>query len=344
MRLETERLILRPFTWADYDVAYAIAADPDTTRYLYWWGNHGSTPDGDAKRFLERVTAGWEKKPVMAREFALVLKETGEVIGDGSIEELGDGAAEIGWILLPEYRGKGYVTEMARELVRFGFEERGVQKIIATCDARNQKSRNVMERLMMQPASINYGVRPMKDIDGVPGDEMIYALTNEQYDGWQDAAKMEKLPCEFNGFMDLPDLTDGELRLICFRKDPADPVKRWVPAYHFYITKGSEKVGRISLRVGYCPGLYVGGNIGYGVDEQYRGRGYAGRACKLLLPVLKYHKMPVALITNDINNTASRRVCEKLGLRFVRQMDIPMENDMYKNGTHRANIYAMEVK
>ncbi len=344
MHLETERLLLRPFTWDDFDVCYRIAADEGTTRYLYWWGNAGSTPEGDARRFLERVVGGWEKQPVMARDYALVLKENGAVIGDGSIEELGDGTAEIGWILLPEYRGKGYVTEMARELLRFGFEEKGVQKIFATCDARNQKSRSVMERLMMQPAHIAYGARPMKEIDGFPGDEMTYALTKEQYEGWQEAAEMEKLPCVFEGFMDLPDLTDGEIRLICYRKDPADPVKKWVPAYHFYIAKGSEKVGQITLRVGYCPGLYVGGNIGYGVDEAYRGRGYAGRACRLLLPVMQFHKMPVALITNDVNNHKSRRVCEKLGLKRLRQMDVPMNNEMYEKGTRRVNIFALEAE
>ena len=107
MHLETQRLMLRPFTWNDFDVCYRIAADEGTTRYLYWWGNAGSTPEGDANRFLERAVGGWEKKPVMAREYALVLKETGAVIGDGSIEDFGNGEGEIGWILLPEYRGKG---------------------------------------------------------------------------------------------------------------------------------------------------------------------------------------------------------------------------------------------
>ena len=344
MHLETERLLLRPFTWDDFDVCYRIAADEGTTRYLYWWGNAGSTPEGDANRFLERAVGGWEKKPLMAREYALVLKETGTVIGDGSIEDFGNGEGEIGWILLPEYRGKGYVTEMGKELLRYGFEELKLHRIITNCDARNENSWHVMERLMMQRAQITYGVRPAKEQDGFAGDEMTYAITKEQYDGWREAWEMEKLPCEFGGFMELPDLTDGEIRLVCYRKDPADPVKKWVPAYHFYITKGSEKVGQISLRVGYCPGLYIGGNIGYGVDEPYRGRGYAGKACRLLMPVLKYHKMPVALITNDVHNEKSRRVCEKLGLKWLRQMDVPMHNDMYKNGTHRANIFAMEVE
>lgn len=344
MHLETERLILRPFTWDDFDVCYRIAADEGTTRYLYWWGNAGATPEGDANRFLERAVGGWEKKPVMAREYALVLKETGAVIGDGSIEDFGNGEGEIGWILLPEYRGKGYVTEMGRALLRYGFEELKLQKIIANCDARNENSWRVMERLMMQRSSIAYAVRPVKGQDGFPGDELTYAITREQYEGWREAEEIAKGPCEFRGFMDLPDLTDGELRLICHKKSPEDPVTKYVPAYFFYMTVGSEVVGTCDVRIGYGPGLYVGGNIGYDVNEAYRGRGYAGRACQLLKTVLKYHKMKTAIITNSVTNHASCRVCEKLGLVKLREMDVPMNNPMYAQGYRRVNIFKMEVE
>ncbi len=181
MRLETERLILRPFTREDWDTAYRIAADPDTTKYLYYWGNAGSTPEGDAARFLDRATAVWEKDGITDREYAIILKETGETIGDGSIEILDRHTGEIGWILLPEYRGKGYVTEMGRALLQFGFEKLGLNSIIAHGDARNVKSQNVMKRLGMVQTAIQYGVRPQKDADDAPGDEVTYTITREQY-------------------------------------------------------------------------------------------------------------------------------------------------------------------
>ena len=341
-RLETERLILRPFEDADYPLILKIASDPDTVKYLYHWGHPGTTPESDAHRFLSYAVGEWGKTPVRAREFCIVLKETGETLGDGSVEYWGEDEAEIGWILTPEHRGKGYVTEMGRELMRFAFEEMGARRVIAHCDERNMPSQRVMLRLGMEKSDLAFGVRPAKEKDGVPGNEYTYAITREQYHHLLKAWEMEKLPCQFHGFMDLPDLTDGEIRLICHTKAPADPAKKYVPAYLFHIVLGSEVIGKIDLRIGYTPGLYVGGNIGYSVDEKYRGRGYAGRACRLLLLVMRYHQMKIALITNDVRNTASRRVCEKLGLQHLGQMQVPNDNEMYARGIYRVNIYAME--
>jgi len=342
--LETDRLILRPFEDRDYPLILKISSDPETVKYLYHWGHPGATPASDAHRFLSYAMDAWQQSPIRAREYCIVLKETGEALGDGSVEYWGqDGkTAEIGWILTPEHRGKGYVTEMGKELLHFAFEEMGVEKVIAHCDERNMPSQRVMLRLGMEKSELAFGVRPAKEKDGVPGDELTYAITKDQYLHMLKAWEMQTLPCVFNGFMDLPDLTDGEIRLICHAKAPADPAKKYVPAYHFHIALGSEVIGKIDLRIGYTPGLYVGGNIGYSVDEKYRGHGYAGRACRLLLPVMRYHRMPLALITNDVRNAPSRRVCEKLGLRHLGQMKVPYHNDMYARGIYRVNIYALE--
>jgi RimJ/RimL family protein N-acetyltransferase len=178
-RLETERMALRPFTEADYPLILRISSDPATTEYLYYWGRIGTTPESDARRFLDYALKSWKKTPIRAREFCLVVKETGEAIGDGSVEwvEAEPGTAEIGWILLPEHRGKGYATEAGRELMRTAFEVMGADTVIAHCDSRNTPSRNVMERLGMTLRAIEPEARPAKRPGEKNGDECTYALS-----------------------------------------------------------------------------------------------------------------------------------------------------------------------
>ena len=182
-RLETERLYLRPFTWADAPLVLRIASDPDTTRYLYRWALPGVTPDMDVERFVGGAVQEWARDEIRVREYCLVLKETGEALGDGSVEYCGgDDVAEIGWILTPEHRGKGYVTEMGRELMRYAFEEMQVQKVIAHCDALNGPSFRVMERLGMRLEAIEKEVRPAKTPGGKKGDEMTWAIARETWE------------------------------------------------------------------------------------------------------------------------------------------------------------------
>ena len=183
-RLETARLLLRPFEESDYPLILRISSDPATTRYLYYWGRMGWTPEADARRFLDYALKNWKKSPIRAREFCLIKKDTGEAIGDGSVEWVADepDTAEIGWILLPEHRGRGYVTEMGQELVRVAFEIMGAKTVIAHCDSRNMPSRRVMERLGMTLQFIEPGARPIKQPDETPGDECTYALSREEWE------------------------------------------------------------------------------------------------------------------------------------------------------------------
>ena len=129
----------------------------------------------------------------------------------------------------------------------------------------------------------------------------------------KEIAYYNSLPICFDDFISLPELTDDMISLACRVKAPAIAEKKYVPAYIFDICKNEERIGEISLRIGYTKGLYYDGQIGYSVKEEYRGNGYAVRACRLLIPVAKAHGMTKLLITNDYSNTASRRVCEKLG-------------------------------
>ncbi|MBR3739691.1 MAG: GNAT family N-acetyltransferase [Clostridia bacterium] len=344
--LETERLRLRPFSEADYPLICRISADPGTTEFLYFWGRIGATPETDTQRYLDYALSCWRETPVRAREYCVILKDTGEAIGQGSVEWVADdpGTAELGWILLPENRGRGYATEMGRELMRAAFEMMGARKVIAHCDDRNAPSYQLMERLGMRLTDIEQGARPAKRPGDCNGDERTYALSRDGWDIQRAWAEYHTYACHFDDFALLPPLTDGRVSLRTERLCPADPVKRYVPAYHFEIMANDQPVGKISLRIGYPDSLLYGGQIGYNVDEPYRGHGYAGAACRLLFPVMRAHGMRSAIITNNVENTASRRVCEKNGARFLCQIDIPEDHEMYKNGSRRVNVYALDAE
>lgn len=151
------------------------------------------------------------------------------------------------------------------------------------------------------------------------------------------------LPCVFEDFVDLPQLFDGVISLNCTAKHPAVPEKNWVPSYMFDICLDGEKVGQINLRIGYSERLYYGGQIGYDVDEAHRGKGFAGRACRLIAQVAKVHGMTKLLITNNQTNAASMRVCEKLGARLLRIAAVPKWHDLYERGQLFSNIYEWEI-
>jgi len=155
----------------------------------------------------------------------------------------------------------------------------------------------------------------------------------------QEIARYNAMPVIFDGFIEFPELTDGVISLACSAQQLAVPEKNWVPAYVFDIHKNGEKIGGISLRIGYNEILYYGGNIGYGIDEAHRGNGYALRACRLLTSVARAHGMTTLLITNEHSNTASMRVCEKLGARLLRTAPTPEWHDLYQKGQRFGNIY-----
>lgn len=154
------------------------------------------------------------------------------------------------------------------------------------------------------------------------------------------------LPVIFNDFIDLSELNlrDDILELVCIAKNSAVPEKKYVPSYKFEIRKDTIRVGEIDLRIGYTGSLYYGGQIGYNIDAASRGNNYAAKACRLLVPVIKAHGMSKVLITNRNTNTASKRVCEKLGAKLLRVARLPKWHDLYKQGQLLENIFEWNIE
>jgi RimJ/RimL family protein N-acetyltransferase len=109
-----------------------------------------------------------------------VLRDTGDVVGDVALwlvsEEHRTG--EVGFVLKPEFTGHGYATEMAAEMLRVGFDEVGLHRVVGRLDARNAGSAAVLERLGMRREAL------LVDNEWVKGEwtsELDYALLADEW-------------------------------------------------------------------------------------------------------------------------------------------------------------------
>ena len=148
MRLTTQRLILREFVEEDWEAVLQYQSDPLYLRYYAWT----QRSEADAREFV-----GWfldhQRQSARTRfQLAVVLKAEGKLIGSCGVRvndpDLREG--DIGYELDSRYWGQGYATEAAREIVRFGFEERGLHRLEARCVAENVGSARVLEKIGMR--------------------------------------------------------------------------------------------------------------------------------------------------------------------------------------------------
>jgi len=146
-------------------------------------------------------------------------------------------------------------------------------------------------------------------------------------------------------FFPADDLKTEEIFLRLDRTCEAQPDKNWVPAYYFSIClPDGTKIGQCDLRIGHNDRLYIGGNIGYEIEEAYRGHRYAAKACKLLFRQAKKHQLNYVIITCDPTNKASSRTCELAGGQYVETATVPEWHDMYEEGKRQAMVYRFFLK
>ena len=137
---------------------------------------------------------------------------------------------------------------------------------------------------------------------------------------------------------DMDFLRTEEISLRQVELEPDDPQRKWDPAFHFDILDhNGVQVGGCNLRLGHSEALYYAGNIGYQIDEPYRGRRYAGKACRLLFELAKRQGMEYVIIVCAPDNWPSRKTCEWLGGELLEIAELP-EDDRRRqltSSTHR---------
>lgn len=142
-------------------------------------------------------------------------------------------------------------------------------------------------------------------------------------------------------FQDTSDLRNDEIYLKIRKTVAANPDRKWVPYYDFAICSSTDdrELGHCDLRIGHSDNLYFGGNIGYTIHEDSRGRRFSTKACLLLFDLARRHNMNYLYISCNTDNYASRKTCEYAGGTLLEIADLPPDNDMYLDGERQKCIY-----
>jgi RimJ/RimL family protein N-acetyltransferase len=172
----TERMTLRPYALDDFEEFHDLHSRDDVARYLPW-----ETRDADASRgALQRHQKVRLEKVDDGITLAGFDKGTGRLVGEfvlflRSIEHRG---GEVGYVVHPDFQGRGLATEGARAMLQIGFDTMGMHRVVARIEARNTGSAAVLERLGMRREAVLVKNEWFK---GEWSTEADYAILDEEW-------------------------------------------------------------------------------------------------------------------------------------------------------------------
>ncbi len=141
--IRTERLLLRPTTVADADVLYELRRNEDVMRYI-----DRPRPDSinDILALIQKIQDRFESNDGIS--WALALPDTDRYIGTISFHEIMKAhfRAEVGYMLHPDFHGKGIMSEALQAVIAHGFNNMGLHSIEAHLDPCNVASARILER------------------------------------------------------------------------------------------------------------------------------------------------------------------------------------------------------
>lgn len=141
--LETERLVLRTWTYSDDERLFEICSDAETMLRI---GDRKPYESIDVAREFLNWAVPHQLKAGFSR-WAIVEKESGEIIGSCGFAFVDSGEIELGYLFDRKVWGKGFATEAARACLRYGFDKIGFETVVALTDLDHEKSQNVLRKI-----------------------------------------------------------------------------------------------------------------------------------------------------------------------------------------------------
>jgi RimJ/RimL family protein N-acetyltransferase len=144
--IESERLVFSLYTERDNADFIGLMTDPVVMRYV----DRGVLTPEQAQALWKKLMNDLYPKGVDTI-WAVFAKDDGRFVGNASLRPRPEEQSEweIGYYLKPEEWGKGFATEIANRLVRYGFRDLNFKEVFATVDPENEASRRVLEKAGM---------------------------------------------------------------------------------------------------------------------------------------------------------------------------------------------------
>lgn len=173
-KLETDRLILRPFILDDATRVQELAGDKDVAK---------TTLNIPHPYALEEAKSWIKNHPTMIKNgtypFAIVLKTERIIVGTMTIRvNETHKKGELAYWVGKEYWGNGYATEAAKEVVRYGFEDLNLNRVWAKAMSKNPASIKVMKNIGMRKEGV---LKQDMIKSGVFVDSDMYGLVKSDY-------------------------------------------------------------------------------------------------------------------------------------------------------------------
>ena len=186
--LTTERLVLRNYRIEDLGPHHRLMSDKKT---MYYLADLYCKTLEDSRANLVAAIVGSNENPRTRVFLAVENAATREYIGSAGYtvtESTPVGrVVHAGYFFLPEYHGKGYATEVLRELLRYAFEEDDVFRFNTGCFSGNAAS----ERGMIKCGMIKEGDYPQSQwLDGRMRGRLAYRLLKSEWMATKKAGLM----------------------------------------------------------------------------------------------------------------------------------------------------------
>jgi RimJ/RimL family protein N-acetyltransferase len=169
--LATPRLRLRPFTLADHAAHAQIYSDPEVMRYMPRGPMTPPEAHQASQAVLTHFIDHWTRYPFGV--WAVTDNVTGTLLGQCGLRFLPElNEVEVLYLLARAYWGQGLASEAAQAALAYGFEQVGLERIIALTKPENTASRRVMEKL---------GMRYEKNLHIFHLEAVYYAMTQDAW-------------------------------------------------------------------------------------------------------------------------------------------------------------------